>query len=393
MSRSPIVQRTIQKEVIQTLRRFPFISITGPRQSGKTTLCHIAGNNFEYINFEQADREEFALRDPKAFIDKYPYQIILDEVQKVPKLFNALMVHTDKLGKNGAYILSGSQNFLLMEKISQTLAGRVAVFSLLPLSLQEIFPYLNASEKKWESLAIRGFYPMLYKDKKVKTNIFYKSYIETYVQRDVRQLVNIQEARLFKLFMKMCAIRAGNIVNFAEIGAQLGVDQSTIKRWISILETSYIIFLLPGYYKNFDKRVIKKPKLYFCDTGILNYLLNITEVSQLKDHKMREAIFENFVIVDLLKKRFNNGLSADIYFWQDTNGNEVDLIIEDNSTLHIYELKSGTTPMLEFAKNINKFAELVKTDGGKVKKYLLYGGTDSYKIKDLQISSWLQLAE
>jgi uncharacterized protein len=393
MSQSPVIQRVLQKMIIENLKRFPFLSITGPRQSGKTTLCHLAGNDYQYINFENEEMEELAFKDPKGFIKQYPNKIILDEVQKAPKLFSALMVHSDEQRKNGAYILSGSQNFLLMEKISQSLAGRVAIFSLLPLSLTEIFPYLKANEKDWMKLAIRGFYPALYKDKKIKTTLFYKSYIDTYVQRDVRQLVNIQEARVFKLFLKLCAVRAGNIVNFNEIAIQLAVDNTTIKRWTSILETSYIIYLLPGYYRNFDKRIVKKPKLFFYDTGVLSHLLNITNETQLNTHPHKGAIFENFIISDIIKSHTNKGLQPDAYFWQDSNGNEVDLIIEQNAKLTIYEIKSSSTPKFEFANNLFKFETLAKKEGLKINKHLVYSGDESYKIKQLNITSWKAMAE
>ncbi len=393
MSKIPIIKRVIQNDIIASLKQFPFISVTGPRQSGKTTLSHLAGNDYAYINFEDEEMSVLASTDTKSFIKLYPNKVILDEVQKVPKLFNALMVHSDKQKKNGAYILSGSQNFLLMEKISQTLAGRVAVFRLLPLSLAEVFPILTKKLINWMSLAIRGFYPLLYKDKSIKTNLFYKSYIDTYVERDVRQLVNIHEARVFKQFLKLCAIRAGNIVNFNEIATQIGASLSTVKRWLSILETSYVVYLLPSYYDNLDKRVVKKPKLYFYDTGILCYLLNIINEEQLTKHVSKGAIFENFVITDLMKFYYNKGMDANAYFWQDSNGNEVDLLIENDGKMQLYEIKSSTTPKIEFTKNITKFENLLKVKKQKISKYLIYGGDETYKINSINITSWMSLAE
>ncbi len=388
MSRTPILQRVLQKEVFNNLKYFPFISVTGPRQSGKTTLCHLAGSQYQYINFEDQELANFALRDAIGFLKKYPNKVILDEVQKVPKFFSALMVHSDAQNKNGAYILSGSQNFLLMAKISQSLAGRVAVFTLLPLSLAELLPHLRPQEINWMKIAIRGFYPRLYKEKNIKTNIFYNSYIKTYVERDLQQLINVHETSLFKQFLKLCAVRAGNIVNFNEIGSQLGVDNTTVRRWTSMLETSYIIYLLPCYYRNFDKRILKKPKLYFYDTGVLNYLLNISTESQLSTHAHKGAIFENFVITDILKSYFHKGTQPDAFFWQDSNGNEVDLIIEDKSKLLLYEIKSSSTPKLEFAKNLDKFELLAKKEGLKTVKHLVYSGDESYKVQQLNITSW-----
>ena len=267
MSKSPIVHRSMAAVLATILKQYPIVSITGPRQSGKTTLCHLLGPEYRYVNMEIQENREFARKDPGQFLEKYQNGVILDEVQAAPELFPYLQYLTDKRQRKGEYILSGSQNFLLLEKISQSLAGRIAVFSLLPLSLKELSPYLTASQKRWEYLCFRGFYPRLFTHKKMDAGIFYKSYFQTYVQRDVIQIINVKDIKVFQQFIKLCANRAGTVLNANDIGGQLGVDSKTIARWLSALEASYIIYLLPAYYENLDKRILKKPKIYFYDTN------------------------------------------------------------------------------------------------------------------------------
>lgn len=391
MSKSPIVHRKMATVLASTLKQFPLVSLTGPRQSGKTTLAHLAANGYHYLNMEIDENKIFAETDPAGFLEKYDYKIILDEVQAVPNLFVYLQYHTDKQNKNGAYILSGSQNFLLMEKISETLAGRIAIFALLPFSLKEIAPYIKNSQKKWEELGLRGFYPRLFKEKKMNASIFYNSYCKTYVERDVKKILNIHNSRAFLQFIKLCAIRAGSNFNAQDIAAAIGVDNKTISNWIAVLEASYIIYLLPPYYNNFDKRIIKKPKIYFYDTGLLCHLLNIKTTTQLTSSKLYGSIFENFIIVEKLKTYFNEGLTADFYFWQDTNGKEVDLLIENNNKLSLFEIKSSTTPKIDFFKNVNALKELAKASGIKTEGNLIYAGKESYKIAGNNVISWLDL--
>ncbi len=392
MSKSPIVQRKIAKEVAIALTQYPFVSITGPRQSGKTTLCHLVASEYEYVNLEMDEYKTLAERDPRGFIKKYPYKVILDEVQNVPNLFRYLMHHTDKMGKNGAYILSGSQNFLLMEKISQSLAGRVAVFSLLPFSLKEISAYLLKRERSWQYLAFKGAYPRIFKEKKMNVSLFYNSYIKTYVERDIRKLQNIHNSKSFLQFVKLLALRIGNIFNAAEIGAQIGVDGKTIQRWLSTLEASYITYTVPAYYNNFDKRVIKKPKLYFYDTGIACALLGIKTADQISNFKYAGALFENFVINEHLKAHLNNAQQPEFYFWQDSNGNEVDLIIDSAKHLELIEIKSGSTPNADFSTNLQKLTKLMQATGIKTKATVLYGGSDGgFTMNKVQYSDWESL--
>ncbi len=393
MSKSPIVHRNMAAILATVLKQYPIVSITGPRQSGKTTLCHLVGLGYKYVNLEIQENREFARKDPGQFLEQYQNGVILDEVQAVPELFPYLQYLTDKRKRKGEYILSGSQNFLLLEKISQSLAGRVAIFSLLPLSLKELSPYLTASQKKWEYLCFRGFYPRLFSDKKMNAGIFYKSYFQTYVQRDVRQIVNVKGIKVFQQFIKLCANRVGTVLNANEIGGQLGVDSKTIARWLSVLEASYIIYLLPAWYENLDKRILKKPKIYFYDTGLLCYLLGIKSESDLTKHPLMGSIFENFIITECKKDYYNKGEEPELYFWQDTNQREIDLIIDKRTATHLYEIKSGKTPLAYFFKNLSSFMLLAKEKRKKVKSHVVYGGNESFKREGHELYSWNYLLE
>ena len=393
MSKSPIVHRSMSVVLATVLKQYPIVSITGPRQSGKTTLCHLVGHGYRYVNLEIQENREFARKDPGQFLEQYQNGVILDEVQAVPELFPYLQYLTDKRKRKGEYILSGSQNFLLLEKISQSLAGRVAVFSLLPLSLKELSPYLTVSQKRWEPLCLRGFYPRLFADKKMNAGIFYKSYFQTYVQRDVRQIINIKDSKAFQHFIKLCANRAGTVLNANEIGGQLGMDGKTVARWLSVLEASYIIYLMPAWYENLDKRILKKPKIYFYDTGLLCYLLGIKSEADLIKHPLMGSIFENFIITECKKDYYNKGEEPELYFWQDTNQREIDLIINKQTATHLYEIKSGKTPLAYFFKNLASFKLLAKEKGKKVKSHVVYGGNESFKREGHELYSWNYLLE
>ncbi|MGB3007593.1 MAG: ATP-binding protein [Chitinophagaceae bacterium] len=393
MSKSPIVHRSMAAVLATVLKQYPIVSITGPRQSGKTTLCHLMGHGYKYVNLEIQENRQFASQDPGQFLEQYQNGVILDEVQAVPELFPYLQYLTDKRQRKGEYILSGSQNFLLLEKISQSLAGRVAVFSLLPFSLKELSPYLSASQKKWESLCLRGFYPRLFANRKMDAGIFYKSYFQTYIQRDVRQIISVKDNRLFQQFIRLCANRVGTILNANDIGVKLGIDGKTVTRWLSVLEASYIIYLLPAYYENLDKRVVKKPKIYFYDTGLLCFLLGIKSEAGLTSHSMMGSIFENFIITECKKDYYNKGEEPELYFWQDTNQREIDLILDKKSVVQLFEIKSGKTPLAYFFKNLSSFKLLAKEKGKKVKSHVVYGGNESFKREGHELFSWTYLLE
>lgn len=388
MSKSSIIFRELSAEVAKGLKHFPFVSITGPRQSGKTTICHLVAQGYVYLNLEIDKHKQFAEKDPEGFLEKYNYKVILDEVQKVPTLFPYLMAHSDLQQKNGAYILSGSQNILLMQSITQSLAGRIAIFSLLPFSFSEMKNYLPKTKSNWETIAYRGFFPRLFVEKKMNPNIFYSSYIKTYLNKDISQLANIHNIKLFKKFIELLAIRAGTVLNLTNLANDLNIDRKTVQKWISYLETSYIIYLLPSYHTNFEKRILKADKIYFTDTGILCHLLGIKSENDLKEHTYAGNIFENFVLIELLKSKYNKGLEPAFYYWQDSNKKEVDLIIENGNTLEIFEIKTSSTPKFEFAKNLISFEALAKEKGYKIKASIIYTGNDNYKQNSIQFLPW-----
>jgi uncharacterized protein len=393
MSKSPMVHRVMTTELLKVLKQFPLISVTGPRQSGKTTICHFLGASYQYINLEINDYKNFAKNDPEQFLTQNKGGVILDEVQIVPELFPYLKHMTDTRNEMGEYILSGSQNFILLEKITESLAGRIAIFALLPFSLKELVPYINKDKIRWNELGFRGFYPRLFTNKNMKTDIFYKSYIKTYVQKDVSTVLQVKNVNDFRKFITLCANRVGSIFNATDIGKILGINNKTVSKWFSVLESSYITYTLPAYYNNLDKRVLKKPKIYFYDTGLLCYLLGIKTHRDILLHSLQGSIFENFIINDIKKDYYNKGLEADMYFWQDSNQNEIDLIMERNNTLYAYEIKSTTVTQEKYFQNLTKFKTLAKANGQKVRTGLIYAGEHSYKQTPHQVYSWKYLFE
>lgn len=364
------------------LRKYPLLTITGPRQSGKSTFAKMLKPGFEYINLEDIDYRRFATNDPKGFIERYNKNVILDEVQNAPQLLSQLQVHTDAVGKNGLYILTGSQNFQLFEKISQSLAGRTGLCTLLPFAMEELNELKKT--KSWEELCFKGMYPRLHKQN-IKPELFYPDYITTYIERDTRQIMNIKDLGQFRKFMSLCAGRTGQILNMNDIGNSLGIDNKTVKQWLGVLESCYIIYLLPPFYNNFNKRVLKTPKLYFYDTGIASYLLNIRNTHDLKNHFAKGALYENFVINELMKNCYNNRVQPSFHYFRDSNGNEVDLLMEQSGFTYAIEIKSGKTINDVFFKGLNYFKELSKK---RVKTVCIYGGEDQYVYKDHQVTGW-----
>lgn len=381
-----MIQRQLENKASELLGKYPLLAITGPRQSGKTTLAKKLRPDFEYINLELAENNEFARNDPNGFLTAYQGGVILDEVQNVPTLFPYLKHYTDQRGQTGEYILTGSQHFLLLEKITQSLAGRVALLQLLPFSRLEL-QHAGLSPASPEAFLLTGGYPRIY-DKGIAPADFYPDYLRTYVERDVRQIVNVTNLRLFRQFLTACAGRAGQIVNFLELGNVLGIDSKTVKSWIGILEASFIVFLLPPYYRNFDKRIVKSPKLYFYDTGLACSLLNIQSTDQLNAHFAKGALFENMVIVDLLKQNLHKAATPAFYFWQDSNKREIDLLIEQGPLLKAIEIKAGKTINVAFTKNLKLFKNLAGSE--KVELFMVYGGTAAQPRSDLQILPWDQ---
>jgi len=360
-----MIYREAEKELQLLSAQFKAVAVTGPRQSGKTTLVKNVFKEKAYVNLENPDLRQFAREDPRGFLSNYPDGAILDEVQRVPELFSYLQQILDEKEQNGLFILTGSNNFLLNSNISQSLAGRVGYLFLLPLDIGEINPGANMSNQ----LIFKGGYPEIYQ-KDIDPKKYYDNYIRTYVERDVRLLKNITDLYTFERFLRLCAGRTGQLLNMSSLAADVGVDVKTIGSWLGVLEASFIAFRLYPYHENYNKRIVKMPKLYFYDTGLASALMGIEDVSQLTIHPLRGGLFENLVVVDFLKRLYNNGKQNNLYFWRDNIGNEVDLLIKKGANRYPVEIKSAQTISDEFFKGIRYWNKLTNTEGG----YLVYAG-------------------
>lgn len=381
-----MIQRSLNRSIYKQASSFPFIAVTGPRQSSKTTLVQELFDSYRYINLEQHDMRSFAQEDPRGFINSYSSEVIFDEIQHVPNLLSWLQVHSDQRNKPGEFVLTGSQNFMLMEKISQSLAGRIAIHHLLPLSFSELKQDDSHSDLTWQTFMFSGGYPRIYK-MNIDPTDFYPSYEMTYIERDVRQISSIGDLNTFRSFLKLLAGRIGNELNLSSIASDVGVSYKTIQHWISILEASFVVFRLPPFYKNFNKRLIKSPKIYFYDTGLACHLLGIRSESDLMLHFARGELFENMVILEVMKYFLNSGDFRQLYFWKDSNKNEVDLLFEDQNSVFAVEIKSAQTFNSDFFKSLNYIKKVIP----EVKPMLVYGGDDSYIRNEIQISSMTEL--
>ncbi|MHA8050403.1 ATP-binding protein [Aquirufa sp. ROCK-SH2] len=361
-------RREAEEKVLQMAKDFKAIAIVGPRQSGKTTLVKKIFPDKKYVNFENPDIRQFAIEDPRGFLSNYLEGAIFDEIQRVPHLFSYLQQIIDESQKMGMFILTGSNNFLLQENISQSLAGRIAYLNLLPFTLKEI----NEPELPLNELLLKGSYPPVYQQA-IDTQQWYANYIRTYVERDVRLIKNITNLYLFERFIKLCAGRIGQLLNMNSLAIELGVDNKTIAAWISVLETSFVVFRLQPYHQNYNKRITKMSKLYFYDTGLACNLLGIQTAEQLDFHPFKGAIFENWVVLEFLKKRFNQGKSNNLYFWRDSAGNEVDLLIDNGNQILPVEIKSGQTITNQFFKGLLYWNKITESTGGT----LIYAGTEN----------------
>lgn len=384
-----MLSRELHKELLQAARTMPIVSVTGPRQSGKTTLVKEVFRDYAYSNFENHDTQMFAREDPRGLLSEYNNGAIFDEVQNVPEIFSYLQTHVDDKKGAGQYILTGSQNFLLLEKISQSLAGRISLQTLLPFSISELnqTPY---QETIYDTYIHKGFYPRIY-DENLDPGKWLSSYVQSYIERDVRQIINIGDLSQFQAFLKICAGRIGQLLNLTTISNMLGVSYKTIKRWISVLEASFIIFLLPPYYQNFNKRIIKTPKLYFYDPGLASYLLGIRSEDQLFSHFLRGELFEGLIISELKKYFLNRGLNVSTYFWRDRTGHEIDCVIEYGGKLITIEIKSGKTIKTNFLEGLEYWQKL--TGSSPENSYLVYGGGENQKRSIGQVCGWSHFSE
>ncbi len=383
-----MIARILADKVLDMARKFPIVSLTGPRQSGKTTLLRHLLPDYHYVSLENPITRRFATDDPIGFLNTYANHVILDEVQRVPELFSYLQTKVDESQQMGQYIISGSQNFILMQQISQSLAGRVAILRLLPLSLTE----LQAADLSPNNVAqwlLNGGYPALF-DRQLLPYDLFPNYIETYVQRDVRELLNVHDLSSFQTFVGLCAGRVGQLLNLSSLAIETGISVPTAKAWLSLLESSYLIFLLQPHHENFNKRLVKSPKIYFYDTGLVCSLLGINSEQQLNTYYQRGSLFENAIIANLIKNRQNIGKNAQFYFWQDNHKNEIDLLETMGSETNLFEIKMTQSPVNEHLKNIVSYRNLSSKTGNN---FLIYAGTQTENRTQAQIIGWQEAAK
>lgn len=387
-----MIYRTISKKIMQMSSEYPVILLQGPRQSGKTTLVKELFSDKPYFLLEDAFVRERIDADPVSFFESLDNGAVFDEVQRYPEILSYLQGIVDKKNKKGMFILTGSNNVLLMQNVTQSLAGRVGIFSLLPFSIQELCAskvYTNEINNI-NTLILNGGYPRLIADKLTRS-FFFQNYIDTYIDRDVRLITNIKDLSMFEKFLRVIATRVGSILDISSISSELGISVKTVESWLSILETSYICFRLYPYFENIGKRLVKKPKIYFYDTGILAYLLGITEEEQLDRERLRGNLFENLVILEFIKQKYNLLLNNSYYFYRTAKGCEIDLVEIENGFMNAYEIKSSSTFTKDFLKNITSF----KNDFDKKIKetYVLYTGKENFEISTTHIKNFSSIFE
>jgi predicted AAA+ superfamily ATPase len=370
-------------------RGFPVLAITGPRQSGKTTLARAAFPDKPYVSLENPDEREFAQQDPKRFLARFPEGAILDEVQRCPALLSWLQGIVDAQPVMGRFVLTGSAQFDLVAGMSQSLAGRVGRVELLPLSLRE----MRAGEcvpPTLDRLLLTGGYPALYQ-RELEAADWFANYVATYLERDVRQLVAVRDLSQFQRFVRMCAARSGQLLNLASLGADCGISAVTAREWLSVLEASYLVTRLPPYFRNFGKRLVKTPKLYFLDVGLMAWLLGVRDEASLATHAARGALFETWAVAETVKWRFNSGQPADVFFWRDSTGHEIDLLFETPAGLQPVEIKAGSTFAADWLEGLRKWRRFAG-DEPTLKPVLIYGGAESHERDECYLTGWRDVA-
>jgi uncharacterized protein len=379
-----MINRTAEATLKELAGQFKSVALVGPRQSGKTTLARHVFNDKQYVSLENPDTRKFAIEDPRAFLALYADGAVFDEAQRAPELFSYFQQILDETRTPGKFIITGSNNFLLQESISQSLAGRVGYLFLLPFSSSEL-----TGNWQVQDLIFRGQYPPVY-DQPVDPAKWYSDYIRTYVERDVRQIKNITDLIAFEKFLRLCAGRIGQLLNMNSLAVETGVDHKTIASWIGVLESAFIIFRLQPHHASFNKRIVKMPKLYFYDTGLACSLLGIQKKVQLDYHHMTGSLFENFVITELIKARYNKGLNSNLFFWRDNTGHEIDILVDTPDGLYPVEIKYGRTINPEFFKGLLFWQKISNSSSGTV----IYGGEEyQQRSNGIKILPWRRAGE
>ncbi len=386
-----MIKRSVEGSLRAAAEKYPALAILGPRQSGKTTVAQQVFPNHKYLSFEDIlDIQEYVKRDPKGFLEEHanPHGLILDEFQHAPIILSYIQLAVDKDYKPGYFILTGSQNFLMNEAISQTLAGRIALFTLLPLSVEELVGTSLLPETV-ETVIHQGMYPRIYAQNFAAT--WYQNYIRTYLERDVRQLKNITDLSLFQTFIRLCAGRIGQILNVASLANDCGITQATANSWLTLLQASYLVFLLQPHHKNFSKRLVKSPKIYFYDTGIASALLGIESAEEIYSHYLRGGLMENFVLTEILKQYYNHDRQPRVYFWRDKTEREVDFVLERGAELIPIEVKAGKTVSSDYFNNLSYWCTLAEVDPAKA--FVVYAGKEGQKRSSGVVLGWLDVAK
>jgi hypothetical protein len=378
-----MIKRDAATALLTKAKHYPVVAITGPRQSGKSTLAKTLFPDKPYCSLEDRDHRQFALDDPRRFLAQFPQGAILDEVQHCPDLFSYLQSMVDARSEQGLYVLTGSQQFGLLANITQSLAGRVGFIQLLPFTLCEL-QAADCAPTSVEELLLTGLYPPIY-DRKIPSLSWYSDYVMTYIERDVRQISQIQDLRVFHRFLQMCAARTGQILNLSSLANDCGITHNTAKAWISVLEASYIVFLLSPHHHNFNKRLIKSPKLYFYDTGLACTLNGLQRAEQLVTHPLRGALFETWVISELMKNRFNQGLLSNLYFWRDSQGHEVDVLVDQGDQLIPVEVKAGETIAADYFAGLRYWQTLSRQTQ---QAWLIYAGQLNQQRSGTEVVGW-----
>jgi predicted AAA+ superfamily ATPase len=388
-----VIRRSLAPKLTSLAHKFPVVTVTGPRQSGKTTLCRATFPDKPYVSFEAPDVREYAQRDPRGLISDYARGAVFDEVQRVPALLSYLQGEVDERPTAGRFILTGSANFGLLQTVSQSLAGRTAVLQLLPLSLEEIRRFPNPPEDLF-TLLWQGAYPALY-DRGLAPTDWFSAYVGTYVERDVRQILNVTDLVIFQTFLRLCAGHTGRLLNLSSLGGDAGVTHNTARAWLTVLEASYLAFRLPPFHANLKKRLVKTPKLHFYDPGLLCYLLGITSSQQLRQHPLRGPVFESWVVSEIVKARANLGLAPHLSFYRDRKGLEVDAILERGNELVAIEVKSGQTVAEDFLGSLRSFTGAfgARKRAPAVTSVVIYGGTQRQRRSDALVLPWSRLDE